>query len=161
MTIAMYPGRFDPVTNGHLDIVRRASRIYEEVVVAVAHATSTLFSTEERVTLFAAATAAFENVRVVAIRGLTVDAAHDEGASVLVKGLRAITDFNVEFDMALMNRNMDDTLESTFLMTSVEHLFISGTRIRELASFGRNISQFVAPASAEALVQRFADGATR
>ena len=83
MTTAMYPGRFDPVTNGHLDIVRRASHIYEELVVAVAHATSTLFSTEERVELFEAATATFDNVRVVAIRGLTVDAAHDEEATIV------------------------------------------------------------------------------
>ena len=130
MTIAMYPGRFDPTTNGHVDIARRASRIYEEVVVAVAHSTSTIFSTEERVVLFEAATSDLANVRVISIRGLTVDAARAEGATVLVKGLRALTDFSYEFDMALMNRKMDEALESTFLMTSLEHLFIRGTRIR-------------------------------
>ena len=155
MTVAMYPGRFDPVTNGHLDIVRRASRIYEGVVVAVAHSTSTLFTTEERVKLYAEAVADIDNVRVIANHGLTVDAARDHGAEVLVKGLRAITDFNSEFDQALMNRKMAPEIESTFLMTSVEHLFISASRIRELASFGLDVSDLVPPNVNAALRDKF------
>ncbi|MBM4416045.1 MAG: pantetheine-phosphate adenylyltransferase [Chloroflexi bacterium] len=156
MTVAMYPGRFDPVTNGHLDIVRRASLIYEQVVVAVANSSSTLFTTDERVALFRNAVAEMANVRVTRMDGLTVDTARHEGAQVLVKGLRAITDFNAEFDMALMNRKMTPELESTFLMTSLEYLFISASRIRELAGFGIDVSEHVPPGVAEALRAKFA-----
>jgi pantetheine-phosphate adenylyltransferase len=155
MTVAMYPGRFDPVTNGHLDIVRRAVSIYEGVIVAVAHSSSTLFTTEERVQLFKTAVADMPSVRVVANKGLTVDAAREQGAQVLIKGLRAITDFNSEFDMALMNRKMAPEVESTFLMTSLEYLFVSATRIRELASFGYPIEDMVPPVVAEALREKF------
>lgn len=155
MTVAMYPGRFDPVTNGHLDIVRRASQIYEGVVVAVANSSSTLFTTEERVALFSEAVADVPRVRVVANFGLTVECARDEGAQVLVKGLRAITDFNAEFDQALMNRKMAPTIESTFLMTSVEHLFVSASRIRELAGFGRDVSDLVPAGVVAALEVKF------
>lgn len=155
MTVAMYPGRFDPVTNGHLDIVRRASKIYEAVIVAVANSRSTLFTTEERVGLFTDAVADMPNVRVLANSGLTVECARDEGAQVLVKGLRAITDFNAEFDQALMNRKMAPNIESTFLMTSVEHLFVSASRIRELASFGQDISELVPAGVAAALDAKF------
>ena len=158
MTTAMYPGRFDPVTNGHLDIVRRAARIYERVIVGVADSRSTLFSTEERVALFAAAVAAMPTVRVVANHGLTVECARAEGAQVLVKGLRALTDFHSEFDQALMNRKMAPAVESTFLMTSVEHLFVSASRIRELAGFGRDVSDLVPPGVAEALRAKFGGG---
>jgi pantetheine-phosphate adenylyltransferase len=155
MTVAMYPGRFDPVTNGHLDIVRRAMSIYESVIVAVAHSSSTLFTTEERVHLFKTAVADMPTVRVVANKGLTVDAAREHGAQVLVKGLRAITDFNSEFDMALMNRKMAPEVESTFLMTSLDYLFVSATRIRELASFGYPIEDLVPPVVADALREKF------
>ena len=158
MTVAMYPGHFDPVTNGHLDIVRRAAAIYETVVVAVAHSGSTLFTTEQRVALFSDAVADMPTVRVIANRGLTVEAARDEGTRVIVKGLRAITDFNAEFDQALMNRKMAPEIESTFLMTSVEHLFVSASRIRELASFGRDVSDLVPPGVAEALQEKLSSG---
>lgn len=154
MTVAMYPGRFDPVTNGHLDIVKRARGIYDEVIVAVAHSSSTLFTTEERVALFQAAVAAIPNVRVIPIRGLTVDAAREEGAHVLVKGLRALTDFHSEFDMALMNRKMAPEVESTFLMTSLEYLFVSASRIRELAAFGYPVDDMVPPTTAQALKEK-------
>lgn len=154
MTVAMYPGRFDPVTNGHLDIVRRAHNIYDEVIVAVAHSSSTLFSTEERVALFTKAVADMPNVRVIANRGLTVDAAREHGAHVLVKGLRAITDFNSEFDMALMNRKMAPEVESSFLMTSLEYLFVSASRIRELAMFGYPVEDLVPPGVSDALKEK-------
>ncbi len=154
MTVAMYPGRFDPVTNGHLDIVKRARSIYDEVVVAVAHSSSTLFTTDERVALFQAAVADIPGVRVVANGGLTVDAAKAEGAHVLVKGLRALTDFHQEFDMALMNRKMAPEVESTFLMTSLDYLFVSASRIRELASFGYPVEDLVPPGVADALKEK-------
>jgi pantetheine-phosphate adenylyltransferase len=154
MTVAMYPGRFDPVTNGHLDIVKRARSIYDEVIVAVAHSSSTLFTTDERVALFQSAVAGIPGVRVVANRGLTVDVAREYGAHVLVKGLRAITDFNSEFDMALMNRKMAPEVESTFLMTSLDYLFVSASRIRELSSFGYPVEDLVPPGVSEALKEK-------
>ena len=124
MTVGMYAGTFDPVTNGHLDIVRRAAPLFDEVIVAVADSESALFSTVERTRLFAEATADIANVRVISYDVLTVDVAQREGASVLVRGLRAITDFEYELDMALMNRKMAPALESVFFMTSVEYLFV-------------------------------------
>jgi pantetheine-phosphate adenylyltransferase len=154
MTVAMYPGRFDPVTNGHLDIVKRARSIYDEVIVAVADSSSTLFTTDERVALFQSAVAGLAGVRVVANRGLTVDVAREYGAHVLVKGLRAITDFNSEFDMALMNRKMAPEVESTFLMTSLDYLFVSASRIRELSSFGYPVEDLVPPGVADALKEK-------
>jgi pantetheine-phosphate adenylyltransferase len=157
MTVAMYPGRFDPVTNGHVDIVRRAAQIYESVVVAVAHSTSTLFNTKERVLLFAEAVADVENVRVIAYEGLTVNVARNEGADVLVRGLRALTDFSTEFDMALMNRKMAPEIDSVFLMTSVEHLYLSASRIREVAGLGHNVDDLVPAGVAAALREKFKD----
>ena len=157
MVTAMYPGRFDPVTKGHLDIVERASKIFEHVVVSVADSRSGLFSTDERIALFEHAVKHLPNVRVRSHAGLTVDAAQEEGATVLVRGLRAITDFTVEFDMALMNRQMAPAVESVFLMTAVEHLFVSASRIRELASFGRDVTDLVPPGVAEALRKKFPD----
>ena len=154
----MYPGRFDPVTNGHLDIVRRAARIYEEVVVAVANSKSTLFTTEERVRFFEAAVAEMSNVRVVPVYGLTVDAAHAEGAHVLVKGMRAITDFNSEFDQALMNRKMAPEIESIYMISRLENLFIRGTSIREVAALGYDVSDFVPAHVAKALKLKFGRG---
>ena len=156
MTVAMYPGRFDPVTLGHLDILNRAAAIWDEVVVGVAESTSALFSTAERIEMFERAAGKHSNVRVTAIRGLTVDSARDEGATVLVRGLRYITDFNAEFDMALMNRNMAPGVESVFLMTAVEYLYISASRIRELAGFGRDVSEFVPPGVAKMIEAKIA-----
>src|SRR5690606_10696290 len=108
------------------------------------------------VEMFTRACAHLDNVVVTPFSGLTVDAAKQHGARVLVRGLRAITDFTVEFDMALMNRNMAPEIESAYLMTAVEYLFVSATRIRELASFGRDVSQFVPPGVNEALREKFA-----
>ena len=157
MTTAMYPGRFDPVTFGHIDIARRASQIYETVVVAVAESRSALFSTEERVQLFAEAVADIPNVRVIANRGLTVESARAEGAVVLVKGLRDINDFTGEIDQAFMNRKMAPDVDTTFLMTSLEHLFISASRVRELAGFGRDVSDMTPPHVVAALHAKFQD----
>jgi pantetheine-phosphate adenylyltransferase len=157
MTIAMYPGRFDPATNGHLDIVTRAAAVFDSVIVAVADSSSTLFSTAERVALFCDAVKHIDNVSVIQFSGLTVEAARAHGAKALVRGLRAVTDFHVEFDMALMNRKMADDIESVFMMTAAEHLFVSATRIRELAGFARDVSDLVPQAVNEALLKKFAD----
>lgn len=157
MTTALYPGSFDPVTLGHLDIVRRAASMYDSVVVAVAHSRSALFSTDERVAFFSEAVADLPNVRVIAHHGLTVDCARAEGATVLVKGLRSTTDFSYEFDMALMNRKMAPDVDSAFLMTSVEYLVLSSSRVRELASFGLDVSDLVPPGVAAALQEKFGE----
>ncbi|GBD13458.1 Phosphopantetheine adenylyltransferase [bacterium HR24] len=160
MVTAVYPGRFDPVTNGHLDITRRAASLFDRVVVAVYDLPphSSLFSTEERVAFFREAVRDMENVVVKPFAGLTVDFARREGAKVLVRGIRAVTDFEAEFDMALMNKRMAPELESVFLMASLEHLFVSGHRIREVASLGYDVSGLVPPHVAEALRRKFGGG---
>ena len=156
MPVAVYPGGFDPVTNGHLDIVARAASLFDEVIVAVyPRGANDLFSLEERVAMFADAVGDIPNARVRSHAGLTVEAAREEGARVLVRGLRAVTDFTAEFDMALMNREMAPGLESVYLMTAVQHLFISASRIRELAAFGRDVSEHVPPVVAAALHEKF------
>jgi len=156
LTIAVYPGRFDPVTNGHVDIATRASKLFERVVVAVVDISEgSLFTTDERLALFTKAVEQFSNVSVKPYRGLTVDFARQEGAGVLVRGIRAVTGFEAEFDMALMNKRMAPEVESVYLMSSLEHLFISGSRIREVASRGYDVTNLVPRHVAEALRARF------
>lgn len=153
MVIAIYPGRFDPVTNGHLDIITRAAALFDQLVVAPSDSTSTslMFSTEERAAMLREATRDLPNVSVQPYKGLTVQFARQHGARVLVRGIRAVTDFNVEFDMALMNKKMAPEIESVYLMTNLEHLFISASRIRELSGLDYNVDDLVPPAVAEAL----------
>ena len=162
MAIAVYPGRFDPVTNGHIDIVSRASKLFDRLVVAVVDLPSGgLFTTKERLELFCKAVEKFSNVTVKPYQGLTVDFARDEGASVLVRGIRAVSGFEAEFDMALMNKRMSPEVESIYLMSSLEHLFISGSRIREVASLGYDVTNLVPLHVAEALRAKFSPGGTR
>ena len=157
MIIAISPGRFDPVTNGHIDIVQRAASLFDRVIVAVVDVPSgTLFTTEERVAMFAKAVEGSPNVTTKPYRGLTVNFARQEGATVLVRGIRAVTDYEAEFDMALMNKRMTPEIESVYLMTSLEYLFISGSRIREVASLGYDVTNLVPPHVAEALRAKFA-----
>jgi pantetheine-phosphate adenylyltransferase len=155
MTIAMYPGRFDPVTIGHVDIVTRAGRIFDRVIIAVAESRSALFSTDERRQLFANAIAHLDNVELITFSGLTVEEAQVRGATVIVRGMRAITDFTNEFDQALMNRKMAPDVESVYLMTAAEHMFLSASRVRELAGFGRDVSDFVPAGVNEAITEKF------
>lgn len=156
MTIAMFPGRFDPVTNGHLDIARRAATLFDKLVVAVFDLKNSMFTTEERVELFREAVADQPNIVVKPFSGLTVNFARQEGATVLVRSMRATVDFEAEFDMALMNKKMAPELESIYLIASLEHLFISGTRIREVASLGYDVSDLVPPHVARALKAKLA-----
>ncbi len=158
MTIAMFPGRFDPVTNGHRDIARRAARLFDEVIVAVADLKQNyLFNTGERVALLQEALADLSNVRVMSFSGLTVDFAKKQGATVMVRSMRAVTDFEAEFDMALMNKKMAPGIESMYLMASLEHLFISGTRIREVSGLGYDVSDLVPPHVWTALQKKYAE----
>ncbi len=151
MTIALFPGRFDPVTNGHRDVARRAARIFQRVIVAPVQLRESLFTLEERAELLGKALADLSNVEVKPFSGLTVDFAKSVGATVIVRAMRAVTDFEAEFDMALMNKKMAPGIESVYLMTSLEHLFISGTRIREVSALGYDVSDLVPAHVVEAL----------
>ena len=159
MTVAVFPGRFDPVTNGHVDIALRAANLFDNLIVAVVDVPKgSLFSTKERVALFTKAMEEYPNVSVRSFNGLTVDLARTESASVLVRGIRAVTGFEAEFDMALMNKRMAPEIESVYLMSSLEHLFISGSRIREVARLGYDVTNLVPSHVAEALQEKFAAG---
>ena len=156
MTIALFAGRFDPVTNGHLDIALRASEMFEKLIVSVADSKSTLFTTDERVALFREAVRNQKNIEVVTLKGLTVEFARSMGATILIRSVRGSTDFEYEFDMALMNRRMAPEIESVYLISRQENLFISGTRIREVASLGYDVSEFVPAHVASAIKEKFA-----
>lgn len=156
MTTAVYPGGFDPVTNGHLDIVSRSAALFDEIIIAVyQRGKNDLFTVDERVEMFTAATRSLPNVRVESFTGLIVTYARSVGATVLVRGMRAVTDFEAEFDMALMNKKMAPEVESVYLITSLDHLFISASRIREIAALGQPVSDLVPPNVAQALEARF------
>lgn len=157
MLTALYPGRFDPVTNGHVDIAQRAASLFDRVVVAVYDLPpqNCLFSTEERVAMFAKAIKHLRHIEVKPFTGLVVDFARSQGAKVLVRGIRAVTDFEAELDMALMNKKMAPEIEAVYLMASLEHLYISGTRIREVASLGYDVGELVPPHVIAALDKKF------
>ena len=155
MTIALYPGGFDPITNGHLDIVQRAADLFDEVVMGIYGRDRQLFTVEERLELIREATAHCDNVRAAAFEGLVVNYAHQVGAKVLVRGIRAVTGFETEFDMALMNKKMAPQIESVFLMAGHRHLFISASRIRELAALHHPVDDLVPPNVAAALEAKF------
>jgi pantetheine-phosphate adenylyltransferase len=153
---ALYPGRFDPVTNGHVDIAQRAARLFNRLVIAVYDLppSQTLFSTQERVDLFRQAVQHLDGVAIVPFKGLVVNFAREQGAGVLVRGIRAVTDFEAELDMALMNKQMAPEIESIHLMASLEHLFVSGHRIREVANLGFDVRGLVPSHVAEALKRK-------
>ena len=157
MVAALYPGRFDPVTNGHVDIAQRAATLFDRVVVAVydLEPSLSLFSTDDRVALFREAVRHLQHVEVKAFTGLVVDFARKEQAKVLVRGIRAVTDFEAELDMALMNKKMAPEIESIYLMASLEHLYVSGHRIREVAGLGYDVGEMVPPHVLKALDKKF------
>ena len=157
MVAAVYPGRFDPVTLGHVDIAQRAATLFDRVVIAVYDLppSGCLFTTEQRVAFFADAVKHIEHVEVKPFTGLIVDFARDQAAKALVRGIRAVTDFEAEFDMALMNSKMAPEIDSVYLMASLEHLFVSGHRIREVASMGYDVGELVPPPVAAALREKF------
>jgi len=158
MTVsAMYPGTFDPITLGHEDLIRRAAQLFDKVVVAVADDTSgkaPMFSTEERVALATAVLADIEGVEVTGYSGLTVDFALKQGLRVMIRGLRAVSDFEYEFQFANMNRHLTDEVETAFLTPTEKHTFISSSLVREVASLGGNVSEFVSPTVQSALMER-------
>lgn len=151
--IAVYPGSFDPITNGHLDVIRRAGKMFDRVIVAVARngEKTPLFSTRERVALARAAVQNLRNVTVDDFEGLLVRYARRKKATVVVRGLRAVSDFEFEFQMALMNRRLDGGIETIFLMPKDEYTFISSHLVREIAGLGGDVSAFVPRAVQKAL----------
>lgn len=154
---AIYPGTFDPITNGHSDIIVRAARLFDKVVVSVAASTSknTVFTTEERTALAKDVLSSIENVEVKNFKGLVVDHAKAEDASVIIRGLRAVSDFEYEFQMAGMNRQLEDEVETIFLTPS-EHLnYISSSLVREIAGLGGDVSKFVHEDVMAALKKRY------
>lgn len=144
------------MTSGHVDIAQRAASLFERVVIAVydLEPSKSLFSTEERAEMFRQAVKHLKNVEVKTFEGLVVDFARIEGAKVLVRGIRAVTDFEAELDMALMNKKMAPEIESVYLMASLEHLYISGHRIREVSGLGYDVGELVPPHVAKALEAR-------
>ena len=157
-TIAVYPGTFDPMTLGHEDLVRRASRLFDKLVVAVAagHHKRTMFTIAERIDIANEIVHPYGNVEVVAFRGLLRDLVVAIGGRVVVRGLRAVSDFEYEFQMAGMNRQLMPEVETLFLTPSDQYQFISGTFVREIATLGGDVSKFVAPSVLTRLKERVA-----
>ncbi|MBO8126776.1 MAG: pantetheine-phosphate adenylyltransferase [Firmicutes bacterium] len=156
MKIAVYPGSFDPITNGHIDIIQRSRHLFDKVIVAVAHnpEKKAWFTVDERLELLKETLKDYPNVTCDSFSGLTVAYARKVGASALIRGLRAISDFENEFMMALMNRNIAPELETVFLMTSTEYTFLSSSAVKELVLFGGPVSSLVPPVVAEALARK-------
>jgi pantetheine-phosphate adenylyltransferase len=155
----VYPGTFDPITNGHLDVVARALHLFDEVVLAIA-ADSTkrpLFTLEERKALAESSLGPLAGkVRIVAFQGLLVDFVQKQGARAILRGLRAVSDFEFEFQMALMNRKLDDKIETIFLMPKDSYTYLSSTIIKEVGRLGGDISAFVPPVIEAAMRRKFA-----
>jgi pantetheine-phosphate adenylyltransferase len=154
---AMYPGTFDPITLGHEDLVKRAVKVFDRVVIAIAADTGSkapMFDLDERVELAKSALAGVTGVEVTSYKGLTVDFARNNGLSVIIRGLRAVSDFEYEFQLATMNRHLTDEVETVFLTPPESYTFISSSLVREIAALGGDVSEFVSPKVREALLER-------
>ena len=157
MRIAIYPGSFDPLTNGHLDVVQRAAKLFDRVIVAVAknESKSPLFTLAERVTLVRNAAVDLPNVEADSFDGLLVEYVAAKKARAIVRGLRAVSDFEFEFQLALMNRKLDENIETIFMMPKDTYTFLSSRIVKEIARLGGDISQFVPPNVQTALNKKF------
>ncbi|WP_408627063.1 pantetheine-phosphate adenylyltransferase [Azospira inquinata] len=155
--LAIYPGTFDPLTKGHEDLVRRAARLFDRVIVAVANSQGKgpFFTMEERVTMAREVLGPLENVEVVGFSNLLMDFLHQQGAKVILRGLRAVSDFEYEFQMAGMNRNLYPEVETVFLTPGEQYMFVSATMVREIARLGGDISKFVQPSVEARLKAKF------
>jgi pantetheine-phosphate adenylyltransferase len=156
--VAVCPGTYDPVTNGHLDIITRAARVFERLVVGVVNVqvrkSPPLFSVEERRGFLEDAVTGLDNVEVKAFSNLLVEFARDNGATAIVKGLRAISDFEYEFEMNQLNRKLAPEIESVYIIASPDYSFLSSTGVKEMAAFGGDVSDLVPPGVADALAAR-------
>jgi pantetheine-phosphate adenylyltransferase len=157
MRRAIYPGSFDPVTNGHLDIIERARKLFDEVIVAVAHndEKEPVFSLSERLELLRETAGKIDKVRIAQFTGLLVEFAKAEKAGAVIRGLRAVSDFEFEFQMALMNRKLDAVVETIFLMPKEEYTYLSSRIVKEIARLGGDVSGFVPACVAGALNEKF------
>ena len=155
--IAIYPGTFDPLTNGHIDLVQRTLTIFDEVIIAVAPGSkkNPLFTAEERIILIQDAIKEFKGASVESFDNLLVHYAKDKGSVAIIRGLRAISDYEYELQMALMNRRLDSTVETVFMMPSEEHTFISSSIVKEVASFGGPVKGLVPKAVEKALKEKY------
>ncbi len=163
MRRAIYPGSFDPITNGHLDVIQRAAKLFDEVVVAVAfnEQKRSLFAVDERVALIRETTSGVPNVTVSRFDGLLVEFARSQGASAVVRGLRAVSDFEFEFQMALMNRKLEPEIETIFMMPVEKYTYLSSRIVKEIGRLGGNVDSFVPVSVAAALRQKFTLPAAR
>ena len=157
MTIAIYPGSFDPVTLGHVDIIRRSTEIVDELIVAVLtnSAKNPLFSVEERVNMIKEITADIPKVKVESFSGLLVDFAKENDANIIVRGLRAVTDFEYELQISQMNRTIYPKVDTMFLTTSLEYAYLSSTIVKEVASYGGDISNYVPECIIDRIYKKF------
>ena len=163
MKSVLYPGSFDPFTNGHLDLVMRATQLFDRVVVAVGinSTKNPMFSVEERKKLIAESCRALRGVEVASFDGLLVDSLESFDVQAILRGLRAFSDFEYELQMALMNRNLKPQCETIFLMPTLKNSFVSSSRIKEVAMLGGDISRYVPPPVAKAVARRIAENAAR
>src|SRR5262245_10133085 len=160
MIKAVYPGTFDPLTRGHEDLVRRAVRLFDSVVLAIAESTAkrTFFTLEERVAMARDVLADVKKVQIVGFKGLLTEFVRQQGAVVVLRGLRAVSDFEYEFQLAGMNRNLYPEMETVFLTPSEQHMFISATLVREIATLGGDVAEFVHPTVAKRLKEKVTSG---
>lgn len=154
---AIYPGTFDPITNGHINLAKRGAEIFDELVIAVAESSekSTLFTLQERIGMINEVVAELDGIKVVGFNGLLIDFADELGARVVIRGLRAVSDFEYEFQLAWMNRQLNRSIETLFFAPSEENAFVSASLVKEIAGLGGDTSQFVHPVVFEALKNRF------
>ena len=158
--IAICPGSFDPITNGHVDIIERAVPIFDEIIVAVLNNSSKqpLFSVQERMELIAAVTSHLPQIKVDSFKGLLVDYAAEVGATAIVRGLRAVSDFEYEMQVASINKKMNDQIETLFMMTNNQYSFLSSSIVKEAAKYGASVADLVPPSVEEALRQKYTKG---
>ena len=156
-TVALFPASFDPPTNGHLDVARRALQIFDRLVLAVAVNMSKqgTFTVDERLGMLRAEFGDEPRVEITSFNGLTVDFAQQVNARVIIRGVRAMSDFEYEFEMALMNKRLYQDVETVFMLPSQEYMFVSSSRLKELVQFGRDVEEFVPPEVAKKLRERF------
>lgn len=157
MIKAVYPGSFDPVTFGHLDIIKRAAKVVDELIIGVLvnKSKTPLFSMEERLNLLNEVTKEFENVKVMAFEGLTVEFAKKNDAKLIIRGLRAVTDFEYEMQLAQINHSVEDEIDTMFFTTSLEYAFLSSTLVKEVAYYGSDTTKYVPKVVSEALKEKF------
>ncbi len=159
MTVAIYPGTFDPITNGHTDLISRAGRLFEQVIVAIAGnpGKTPLFNLDERIAMAETVTQDLSNAKVIGFHGLLIDCVREYNAQVVIRGLRAVSDFEFEFQLASANRRLDPNVETVFLTPSEKHTFTSASLVKEIALYGGDVSSFVDPHVLGRLAKKFQD----